>query len=54
MIFGIADNTDCVYGSGVAGLQQPSLPACNQNAEIKQYHIELAALAVATLECLWA
>lgn len=48
--FQIADNDDCVYGSEVACLPLPSLPACTQHLEIKQKHIELAALAVATLE----
>lgn len=48
--FQIADNDDCVYGSEVACLPLPSLPACTQHLEIKQKHIELATLAVATLE----
>lgn len=48
--FQIADNDDCVYGSEVACLPRPSLPACTQHLEIKQKHIGLAALAVATSE----
>lgn len=45
-----SDNDGCVHSGGVACLQRAITGRMHEHLEIKQNQIELAALAVATLE----